>query len=128
MPAFGRHVAEGAVSVVVIEDVRDARIVVGMAIRTVAGLLLSAIPIGLEGPVHVARDEQVELSVVVGIEETGARTPAAAAHARARGHVGESAISVVAVQRVAAESGEVQILEAVVVVVADRDAHAVEVL
>ena len=40
----------------------------------------------------------------------------------------ERAVAVVVVERVAAVVGDVEVLEAVVVVVADRDAHAVAVL
>src|SRR5207245_4640306 len=72
-----RNVGEGAVAVIVIQNVGDAVIVVGMTVGTVAGLLLPAVAVGFETPIQVARDEDVELAVVVVIEEPGTRAPAA---------------------------------------------------
>ena len=43
-------------------------------------------------------------------------------------HVGKCAVAVVAIQRIAAVGGDIDILVAVVIVVADGDAHAVAVL
>src|SRR4029077_10312847 len=58
----------------------------------------------------------------------GARAPSPGAHAGTGRHVSEGPVAVVVIQRVAAVARDVEILEAVVVVVADGDAHAVEVL
>ena len=106
-----------------------AVVVVGMAIGAIAWLLLAAVAVGLKAPLHVARDEQIELAVVVVVEEPRARAPPASRDTPARlGHVGERAVAVVVIQRVAAVIRHVEIFEAVVVVVAHRDAHAVLVL
>src|SRR6185295_4995664 len=94
----------------------------------VTGLLLAAIPVRLERPLHVPGDEQVEPSVVVVVEEARARAPAGAADAGAGGDVTEGAVAVVAVEGVATVTGDVEVLEAVVVVVARGHAHAVDVL
>ena len=99
-----------------------------MTVGAVTGLLLPAIPVGPEAPIHVASDEEVEPAVVVVVEEPGARAPSAGRHTGAFRDVGERAVAIVAIERVSAVVGDVEVCEAVVVVVADRDAHAVVVL
>src|SRR5207249_5947674 len=118
-------VGKGTVPVVVVEDVRGPLVVVGMTIGAVSGLLVPALAVVLERPGHVSGDEEVELAVVVEVEEAGARAPAAGPHTGARGDVAKRAVAVVAVQRVAAVIGHVEGGKAVVVVVPDRDPHAV---
>src|SRR5205085_10282674 len=102
-----------------------APIVVRMAVGAMAWPLLAAAPVGGERPVDVARDEQVEGAVVVVVEEAGAGTPAAAADPGALRHVGEGAVAVVAIQRVAAVAGDVEVGVPVVVVIGRRHAHPV---
>ena len=63
-------------------------------------------------------------AVPIVIGETAAGRPAAAADAGGLGHVRERAVVVVAVQVVAAERGDVEILPAVAVHVRGADAHA----
>ena len=128
MPAFAETSVNVPSPLLRIEDVGHALEVVGVAVGAVARLLLAAVAVVLEAPLHVARDEQIELAVVVVVEEPGARAPAAGRHAGPRGDVGERAVAVVAVERVAAVARDVEVGEAVVVVVADRHAHAVVVL
>ena len=65
------------------------------------------------------------MAVAVVIDERRARRPLRIAQPRLRGRVGERAVAVVVQERDAAERGDEQIEIAVVVVVADRDAHAV---
>src|SRR6185436_20396485 len=90
-------VLERAVAVVAIEHARRRLVVVGVAVRAVAGLLLAAVAVPLEAPQDVTRDEQVEAAVVVVVEEPRARAPTRAAHAGPGGDVGEGAVAVVAV-------------------------------
>ena len=123
-----RNVGEGAVAVIVIQNVGDAVIVVGMTVGTVAGLLLPAVAVGLETPIQVARNEDVELAVVVVIEEPGTRAPAAGCNTGCLGDIGKRAVSVVMVERVAAVSGHVDIFKAIVVVITDSHTHRVVVL
>ena len=80
----------------------------------------------LEGPLQIAGHEQIEAAVVVVVEEPGAGAPSAGPDPRAGGDVGERAVSLVAIEPVAAIAGDVEIREAVVVVVADRHAHPVD--
>ena len=58
-------------------------------------------------------------------KQAPAPTLSAVGHAGLRGHVGERAVAVVAVEHVRAEVVEVEVGIAVVVVVADRDAEPV---
>ena len=75
-----------------------------MTIGAVAGLLLAAVAIRSEAPFDVARDEQIEPAVVVVVEEAGAGAPAACRDAGALRHVGERAVAIVAIERVARRS------------------------
>ena len=74
---------------------------------------------GIEG--HVVGDEQIEVAVAIVIEEAAARAPAVldAGHARLLGDVRECAVAVVAVEHVSPEVGDEEIVEPIVVVVAD---------
>ena len=74
---------------------------------------------GVEG--HVVGDEQIEVAVAIVIEETAARAPTVldAGHARLLGDIREGAVAVVAVEHVSPEVGDEEIVEPVVVVVAD---------
>ena len=71
----------------------------------------------------VAAHEQVEVSVPVVVREAAARRPAAALHAGLLGDVREGPSLVVAVERVAPEAGDVDVLPAVPVEVGGADAH-----
>src|SRR5438874_11857799 len=73
-------------------------------------------------------DEQVQQAVVVVIQPCRAGAPVVGrtADTGLRGHVFESSVPIVVEQMIAADAGYDQVLESVVVVVADRNAHAVE--
>ena len=88
------------------------------AVRVLAGLRQL-----LERRVQVIRDEEIEAAVAIVVDPGAAR---AVAHvvllqARLRGDVGERAVAVVVIEHVLAAAGDEQIVEAVVVVVADGD-------
>ena len=90
-----------------------------------AGLVLAELGQVLQVDLHVAADEEVEVAVAIVVGEAAARptsrrprTPAA------RGDVGERAVAVVAIELVAAEGGDVEVLPAVAVDVGGADAHA----
>ena len=122
------HILERAVAAIAIEQVGAA----GVAERTArhGNLVVAAIgivarargPIGVEG--HVAGDEEIEVPVAIEVQETAARTPLMrrARDARAVRHVGERAIAVVSIENVPAPVADEQIVEAVVVEVADAAA------
>ena len=75
----------------------------------------------LERRVQVRRDEEIETAVAIVVDPRAARSVAhiVLLQARLRGHVGERAIAVVVIQHVLAVVGDEEIVEAVVVVVAD---------
>ena len=125
---FLRYVGERAVAVVAIEDVGQSLEVVGVTVSAIPRLGFPTVSIGTKGPVHVARDEEVEPAVVVVVQESGAGAPLSRSHSGDFRHVDERAVPVVTIERVSAVVGDVDVCEAVVVVVADRDAHAVVVL
>src|SRR5437879_12975994 len=99
-----------------------------MAVGAAAGLMLAAEPVLIETPVQVARHKQVQPAVVVVVEEARARAPAPGCQAGPRSDIGESAITVVAVKRVSAISGDVQVSEPVIVKIAGGDTHSVAIL
>src|SRR5207237_9117123 len=69
------------------------------------------------------RAHQVGIAVVVVVGKSGASGPAAVAHPRLLGDIGESAVTIVSVKNVAAQAGDVKVGPAVVVVVAYCAAH-----
>ena len=71
-----------------------------MAIRPVARTSLPAVAVSLESPIHVARDEDVQLAIIVVIEETRARTPAAGGDPGFLCDIGERTICVLMVEPV----------------------------
>ena len=79
---------------------------------------------GLEVHVDVVGDEEIELAVAIVVNEGAAGAPARflAGDARLFADVGEGAVAVVVVENVLAVVGDEQVVEAVVVVVADADA------
>jgi len=79
-------------------------------------------------PVDVIADEQVQLSVVIVIDPGGAGAPAIwpAARASFGGGLPESAVALVPEEMVSSHRGDEEIHQAVVVVIARGNAHAVE--
>ena len=123
------HVGEGAVAVVVVEDVGVA-VETGRSagdhhafVETRAGLRHRR---GLQVHVDVVGDEEIELAVAIVIDEGAARAPARllACDAGLLADVGEGAVAVVVVENVLAVVGDEQVVAAIVVVVADADALA----
>ena len=73
---------------------------------------------------HVARNEKIDAAVAIVIGPSCARAEAAARHSSFFGHIFKFAVAQIVIERVAAESGHVNILQAVVVVVSNGHAHA----
>src|SRR5205085_860697 len=103
---FRGNVGERAVAVVVIQDVGHPVISIGVPIGAETWFVLPAVPVVVKTPIHIAGDEEVELSVVVFIEESGARAPSAGGDSGPPGDVGERAVPIVVVERVAAIVGD----------------------
>ncbi len=65
------------------------------------------------------------MAVVVEVEKAGGAAPAAGFHSGLGGYIGKRAIPVVVVEGVLSVVRDVEVGKAVVVVIANRDAHAV---
>src|SRR5271157_1369209 len=83
-----------------------------------------AVEVGLLGPLHIVGDDEIEFAVAIVIDPGGAggelvRAP----ESRGLGHIGESAVAVVVEEMALADGGNENVVEAVVVVIADRDTH-----
>ena len=76
--------------------------------------------------VHVVGDEQVQMAIAIVIEKTTTGSPPvpAARDAGLLGNIGESAVTVVVIEHVPAPVADKQVVEAVVVIVADTAALA----
>src|SRR6266571_3267353 len=73
----------------------------------------------------IVRHEKIEAPVTVIINPCGACAPTRVIYPRVHGDVRESTVTVVVVEDVVSEVCDVQILEAVVIVVPDSDSHSV---
>ena len=119
-----RDLGEGPVLIIVIDERGNRLEEVGMAIRAVAFFVFAA-PDVVEIPIQIAKDDQIQKPVAIQIDPRRAGGPPASRDAGLLRHVGERAVAVVVVELVAAIGGYIKILESVVVVVADGNAHAV---
>ncbi len=118
-PASAVDVCEGAVAVVVIEDV----LLSAVGQRSREGLGGEVVPVfGIED--QIAADVEIEQPVAVGVEEGRADAPQLAADPGLFGDIGEGAVAVVAVERVPVVVGDEEIAVAVVVVVGSHRRHA----
>ena len=111
-----------------IEDVRDALEIVGVAVGPQAGFLFSTIAVVPEAPIHITGHEEVEVAVIVVIEEPGARTPSASDNSGALRYVGERAVPIVMVERVPSIACHVDVFETIIVVVTHRHTHRIVAL
>src|SRR5580658_2237800 len=105
-----------AVAVVVIHEHGNGRKDIRVA---VAAIVPGAAPDIIPVPDDVAQHDQVEETVAIEIDPRGRSGPSAAADARLGGDIGESAITVVVIEVIAAEASDIEVLVAVVVVVPD---------
>ncbi len=76
-------------------------------------------------PLHVIRDDQVEFAVAIIIDPGGAgREFVRSPQSRGLGHIGEGAVAVVVEEMALAERGDEEVVEAVVIVIADGNSQA----
>ena len=111
-----------------IQNVGHALVIVGMAVCAQTGRFLSAISIGVERPVHVASDKEVELSVIVVIEKARACAPPSTGDACVFGDVCECTVSIVVIERIPVVVRDVNILKSVIVVISDGHTHPIVIL
>ncbi len=76
-------------------------------------------------PLHVVGNEQVEFAIAVVIQPCRARAEVSIADARGGRHVAELAAAFVMEKVIAVERGDVDVVAAVVVEIADGHAHSV---
>ena len=81
--------------------------------------------IQLRAPLHIVRDEQVQLAVAIVIEPRRAGAEARVLNARALGHIAKFSVALVVKKMIAIERGDVHVFAAVVIVIGNGDAHSV---
>src|SRR5258707_13716899 len=74
--------------------------------------------------IHIVRDEKIELPVIIVVQECRSSGPARIANICLCRHIRKRAVSIVPEKVVWTETGHVQVIETVVIVVARRDTHA----
>src|SRR5262245_34422192 len=89
-----------------------------------AGLVAPELRQVLQIDLHVTADEEIEIAILVVIREAAARRPPARTESCARGPVAERAIVIVAVELIAAERSDVEVLPSVAVDIRRAHAHA----
>src|SRR5262245_32401646 len=77
------------------------------------------------GPLHIVRDKQVELAVIVVIKPDCAGGKSSIAHASFRRDIGEPSIAQIAEQTITSHACDVDIFVAVIVVIGDRATESV---
>ena len=117
---FLRRIFKFAVAKVVPQANRRAFVRFRSAVRLVRAIE-RAVEVALLAPLHIIGDDQIEFAVAIVVNPSSAgrefvRTP----HAGGLCHLGKGAVSVVVKQMALAERSDEDIVEAVVVVVADR--------
>ena len=123
-PGLCRSVFKLAIAEVVPQAHRRAFVRLRRAIRLVRSVE-RAIDVALRSPLHVVGDDQVELAVAVVIHPRRAGAELVRApHARGLGDVGECPVAVVVEQVALPKRRDEDVVEAIVVVIADRRAHA----
>src|SRR5262249_23071359 len=96
-----------------------------MAVDADASLRITAEGVVALGCVEIVRDEEIEVAIVIDVEESATRAPAAKAHTGRACDVGEHAVAVVLEECVRTGAGYIQIDAAVVVDVTCASTHAV---
>ena len=113
-----------AIAVVVVDERRDGREDVGVAVGAIAFAVFSA-PDIIEVPLQIAQDDEIEKAIVVEIDPCGGGGPSAAGRAGFLGYIGKGSVAVVVIETVATVSRDVEIFIAVVIVIAHGDTHAI---
>src|SRR6267143_540894 len=119
---FLANVFEGAVAAIAIKKVgcsrKFARRAIGLPGST-AGLAVLGVPF------HVAGNKKIEMAVIIVIEKTSRDGPATARDCCSGGDIGERSVAVVVIEDVLSVARDEEIGKAIIVVIADGDAHAV---
>ena len=120
-----RDIFERAVAAIMKEPASGSAIRFGGAVRFVL-TVEAAEHVVLRRPLHVVADKEIEQAIAVVVEPQRGRAESFALPQSAGvGHIDERAFAGVAEQAVLSDAGDQNVREAVVVVIANRDAHAV---
>ena len=102
-------------------------VVSGMAIGTIARLMVAAPNIVLGTPIDIVRNDQVEPTIFVVIEPAGAGGPSAFIGNPCLGsNVGERSVAIIAVENRPAVAGQIQIGISVIIEITDGNALPIE--
>ena len=124
--AGGGDIFKRPVAAIVKEPAGGAAIGFGRAIGFVLAVE-AAENVVLRRPLHVIADEQVEQAIAIVVEpQRGGAEALALAESAGIGHVHECSLAGVMEQAVLTDAGDEDVREAIVVVIADRDAHAIQ--
>ena len=129
MPACAENVLERAVALVMVEAAESALKIQRLAVGpSHAGQFISRLQVNVARPFDVIAYKKVELPVVVVIDPraTGAPVIGAAAHAGLASHFLEFSSAFIVKKMIAADAGNENIGQAVVVVIADGDTHRIK--
>ena len=103
--------------------------IVRMAVAAHPRAAIAAIEVPLRRPINIISDHQIQTAIVVVIEPRRARSPSSGIHhACPRGHIRKGAVTIVVIENAAAVTADEQVGEAIIVVVAHRDAHPEQAL
>ena len=126
---FGGNVGERSVAIVQEELVGERFVELGMTVFRLTVRL--AVRLSVDVPTHVIHDKKIEKAVVVYIDPSSANGPQRAIflvglrEAGCFGDVGERAVAIVVVERVAVDAGDKDVFVPVVIVIADGDTDIV---
>src|SRR5262245_27760023 len=120
----GRHVGEGAVAVVAVQEVRRPLENAGDAVEAFPKLVVAAEHFARRRILDEAAEEQIELAVVVVVEPDRTRRPARRRDSSFGRDVAERPVAVVLVESAPAVRRHEDVWISVVVVIPDRTAHS----
>src|SRR6476619_2282316 len=101
-----------------------------MTVHAIPRFTESAVGIVGQSIVEVINDVEIEIAVAIEVEEAGAGAPltGSASDAGRGRHIGEGAVTVVALQDIGTEGGHIDVEISVVVVIPDRHAGLIRAL
>src|SRR5260370_20348278 len=111
-----------AISAIVIQDIGDRAKFAGRAIRRLFGAARFTL---FDATVEIASNKQIQFAVVIVVQKSRGHGPTTRSDTCLRGDIGKSAVTIVVIQDIFAVVGNVNVREAIVVIVADRNAHPV---
>src|SRR5204863_14146 len=96
-----------------------------MAVGAITGPMLAAENVRCEVPIQIARNDQVQTSIAIVVDETSSGAPTASSHSRLGRNIRKSPVAIVVVQSVPTDISDQQVRVSVIVVVPGRYSHTV---